>query len=128
MELVVSVLWDLELSDHGDNEGVDGSGDSCKWTGKLDFIGEPNWYAVNTLAMSSPEVAEPMVFSVRAVLEVIPVRRGSSRFSPGTGRRRELSSLSASAAGGRLREGGSWRRRTVTGAGSGEITERSGGE
>lgn len=30
MELLVSVLWDLEPSDHGDSDGVDGSGDSCK--------------------------------------------------------------------------------------------------
>ena len=74
MELLVSVLWDREPSDHGDNEGVDGSGDSCRCTGKLDFMGEPNRYAVNTLAISSPEVAEPMGFSVRAVLELTPVR------------------------------------------------------
>jgi hypothetical protein len=74
MELLVSVLWDLEPSDHGDNEGVDGSGDSSKRTGKLDSIGEPNRYAVNTLAMSSPEVAESVVFSIRVVLELTPVR------------------------------------------------------
>ena len=73
MELLVSVLWDLEPSDHGDNEGVDGSGDSCKWMGKLDFNGEPNRYAVNTLVMSSPEVAEPTVTSVWVVLELAPV-------------------------------------------------------
>lgn len=42
MELLVSVLWDFGPPDHGDNDGVDGSGDSCKCTGKLDFNGEPN--------------------------------------------------------------------------------------
>lgn len=42
MELLVSDLWDFEPPDHGDNDGVDGSGDSCKRTGKLDFNGEPN--------------------------------------------------------------------------------------
>lgn len=30
MELLVSVLWDRRPLDHGDNDGVDGSGDWCK--------------------------------------------------------------------------------------------------
>src|ERR1700753_2240241 len=77
-ELLVSVLWDFEPPDHGDNEGVDRSGDSCKCAGRLDFIGEPNRYVVNTLVISSPEVAEPTVFSVCVVLTLAPVRCGSS--------------------------------------------------
>jgi hypothetical protein len=42
MELLVSVPCDLEPPDHEDNDGVDGSEDSCMWTGKLDFNGETN--------------------------------------------------------------------------------------
>lgn len=29
IELLVSILWDFKPPDHGDNDGVDGSGDSC---------------------------------------------------------------------------------------------------
>jgi len=40
MELPALVLWDLEPPDHGDNDGVDGSGDTRRWTGELDFNGD----------------------------------------------------------------------------------------
>lgn len=42
MGLLVSVLRDPRSPDDGDNDGVDGSGDWCKWNGKVDLNGEPN--------------------------------------------------------------------------------------